>query len=232
MKKPIIAIIPECDNAGSVLVEKEYLSSVEMAGGIPVVLSFYTKYEDLTESIECFDGFLFTGGPDINPLLYGEEPIDKCGDINSARDKFEIGLLPAVIGTGKPVLGICRGIQVINVALGGTLIQDIPTSKAEVGHNQKAIGTVVTHSVEIMKDTLLYDIVKKERIIVNSFHHQACRRLGNRLEENAASLDGIVESVSMINHKFFLGVQWHPEYLYGIDESATKIWNAFVEACN
>jgi len=106
--------------------------------------------------------------------------------------------------TGKPVLGICCGIQVINFALGGTLIQDLPTYKAKFGHNQKAKGTVLTHSVEVIKDTLLYDIVKKNSFTVNSFHHQACKKLGNGLIANALALDGIIEAASLANHRFFL----------------------------
>lgn len=231
MKKPIICIIPECDSKGNIVVKKEYLHSIEMAGGVPAILSFYTDCKDSINFIDCSDGFLLTGGPDVNPLFYEEEPIEECGSINPELDKFEIELLSVIKRTSKPVLGICRGIQVINVALGGTLIQDLPTYKAKFGHNQKAKGTVLTHSVEVIKDTLLYDIVKKNSFTVNSFHHQACKKLGNGLIANALTLDGIIEAASLANHRFFLGVQWHPECLYGIDENATKIWDAFISAC-
>ena len=172
----------------------------------------------------------------MNPLLYGEETSAECGNIQPARDKLELSLLPAILRTQMPVFGICRGIQVMNIALGGTLFQDVDAeyggSKGMgVGHYQKAGDAVQTHSVYVKKDTLLYDIVGKQKFFVNSFHHQAIKVPGEGILTSAAAPDGVIEAVELKNHKFFLGVQWHPEHLYDCDRDMEKLWNAFVESC-
>lgn len=219
--------------SGRIMVTANYFHAVRQAGGIPVLLPLFSECFDIEGILDRFDGFLFPGGPDINPLLFGEETLPECGNIVPERDTLELGLMSGILRSGKPVFGICRGIQVMNVALGGTLFQDIPsqTGEQKVGHYQKAGNAVLTHSVRVEKNTLLYDIVKKERITVNSFHHQSCKILGEGLVLNASAADGIIEAAALKNHRFFLGVQWHPEHLYGLDDAMTKVWDTFVGLC-
>lgn len=234
MGKPVIGVMPQYSaESGRIMVTANYFHAVRQAGGIPVLLPLFSECFDIEGILDRFDGFLFPGGPDINPLLFGEETLPECGNIVSERDTLELGLMSGILRSGKPVFGICRGIQVMNVALGGTLFQDIPsqTGEQKVGHYQKAGNAVLTHSVRVEKNTLLYDIVKKERITVNSFHHQSCKILGEGLVLNASAADGIIEAAALKNHRFFLGVQWHPEHLYGLDDAMTKVWDTFVGLC-
>ena len=235
MGKPVIGVMPQYSGEDNrIMIVPDFFHSVQQAGGVPVLLPLFSPCVEVEEILNRFDGFLFPGGPDINPLLFGEETIAECGNIITERDRFELGLLPKILRSGKPVLGICRGIQVMNVALGGTLIQDIKTQAeraVEIGHYQKAGDTVLTHSVKVEKNTLLYDIVGKERLTVNSFHHQALKVPGEGLTINASAPDGIIEAVSLAQHPFFLGVQWHPEHLYEVDMDAKKLWDAFVGSC-
>lgn len=235
MGKPVIGVMPQYSGENNrIMVVPDFFHSVQFAGGVPVLLPLFSPCGEVEEILDRFDGFLFPGGPDINPLLFGEEAIAECGNIITERDTLELGLLPAILRSGKPVFGICRGIQLMNVALGGTLIQDIKTQvrgAVEIGHYQRAGDAVPTHSVKVEKNTLLFDIVRKERFTVNSFHHQACKALGAGLVVNASAPDGIIEAVSLVGHRFFLGVQWHPEHLYGVDQDAAKLWDAFVGSC-
>ncbi len=234
MGKPVIGVMPQYSaESGRIMVTANYFHAVRQAGGIPVLLPLFSECFDIEGILDRFDGFLFPGGPDINPLLFGEETLPECGNIVPERDTLELGLMSGILRSGKPVFGICRGIQVMNVALGGTLFQDIPsqTGEQKVGHYQKAGNAVLTHSVRLEKNTLLYDIVKKERITVNSFHHQSCKILGEGLVLNASAADGIIEAAALKNHRFFLGVQWHPEHLYGLDDAMTKVWDTFVGLC-
>lgn len=235
MGKPVIGVMPQYSGEDNrIMVVPDFFHSVQCAGGVPVLLPLFSPCGDVEGILDRFDGFLFPGGPDINPLLFGEETTAECGKILAERDAMELGVFPAILRSGKPVLGICRGIQLMNVALGGTLFQDIKAQAkvgVEVGHYQKAGDTVLTHSVTVRKDTLLYDIVGKEKLVVNSFHHQSCKALGAGLTVNASAPDGVIEAISLEKHRFFLGVQWHPEHLYGVDPDSAKLWDAFVGSC-
>lgn len=235
MGKPVIAVMPQYSaQSNHIMIVPDFFDAVARAGGIPVLLPLFSGCGDVAGILERFDGFLYPGGPDLNPLLYGEETLAECGNIITERDTLELGLMPEILRLGKPVFGICRGIQSMNVALGGTLVQDIPAEGrggGKIGHFQKAGYTVRTHSIKVEKNTLLYDIVKKERLTVNSFHHQSCKTLGSGLVLNASAPDGVVEAIALENHRFFLGVQWHPEHLYGICEDMARVWNAFIASC-
>ena len=236
MGKPVIGVMPQYSEKDTrLMIGENFFYAIAKAGGIPVLLPLFSPVEDVKESLDRFDGFLYPGGPDINPLIFGEDAHPQCGNILPARDTLELALFPAISCLGKPVFGICRGIQVMNVALGGTLYQDIATQNAvtqrNIGHYQKAGDAVLTHSVDVEKGKLLYEIVGKERLFVNSFHHQSCKELGAGMAVNATAADGVVEAVALKNHKFFLGVQWHPEHLYEVSEDMAKIWNAFVGSC-
>lgn len=236
-KKPVIGVVPQYDpEQGQIFSSARYFRAVRDAGGVPFLFPLQSGQEDVELLLERTDGVLFTGGPDVNPLLFGEEIIPGCGNILPERDSFELALLPAVMERDLPVLGICRGIQTLNIGLGGDIYQDIVSQyHAEgvplVGHSQKAAGAVMTHSVYVEKGTLLYDIVNKDRIAVNSFHHQSVRRLAPGIVMAGKSADGLTEAVSRPVSKFFLGVQWHPEHLYTESEDAKKIFEAFVQSC-
>ena len=182
MSKPVIGVMPQCDaKSGRIVISPDYFRAVREAGGLPLLLPLEIDPRDAEEILERFDGFLYPGGPDINPLLFGEEALPECGNIIPERDRLELSLLPAIIRRRRPVFGVCRGIQSMNVALGGTLYQDISVQLEggrRIGHYQRAGDTVLTHRVAVERGTLLYDIVKKDTLEVNTFHHQACRRLG------------------------------------------------------
>ncbi|MBQ9118597.1 MAG: gamma-glutamyl-gamma-aminobutyrate hydrolase family protein [Lachnospiraceae bacterium] len=228
MGRPVIGVLPQYDAIQSrIMIVADYFRAISAAGGVPVLLPLESEPQDLLPMLDLFDGFLYPGGPDINPLRYGEDAAVGCGMIVPERDRLELGLLAELRMTGKPVLGICRGIQVMNVAFGGTLVQDI---SSDLAHYQKAGDEVQTQRVQVKRHTLLHDIVKRDTLLVNSFHHQACARLGSELVQNAVAADGTIEAIALEGHQFFLGVQWHPEHLFWQDEATARLWRAFVSA--
>lgn len=235
MEKPIIAVTPLYDDAlNSIWMLPMYLDGIYAAGGIPVILPLEIDKKDIASITAKFDGFLFTGGQDIEPKLYGEEKQDFCSEVNEARDALEFDIFEEVLRQGKPVLGICRGMQLINAALGGTLYQDLEMmhkSETYVLHKQQAPYHVPCHTVQVLQGTLLHSIVKTEELQVNSLHHQAVKKLSPKLEACAISKDGIVEAVFMKDKKFVLAVQWHPEFLFKKDYYSRNIFGAFVENC-
>ena len=198
------------------------------------MLPLHTDKESLQEVVNVCDGFLFTGGPDISPFLFQEEALAGCGVIVPERDQMEETLFSIIIDTNKPVLGICRGLQVLNVFLGGTLYQDIPsqfTAPVQLAHSQTSGNSVLTHSVMIEEGSLLHHIVSKECIQVNSFHHQAIKDLAPGFLVAGRSKDSLIEAAYLPNKKFFLGVQWHPEHLVRTNADAMNLFNAFIQAC-
>lgn len=236
MKKPIIGITPQYDyERDRVWIGPNYMNAVRAAGGVPILLPLHVKKEELTIAAEMCDGFLFSGGPDISPFRFGEETIQECGVVIPERDQMEENLFSIAMESDKPILGICRGIQVLNVFLGGTIYQDITAqfkSTIQLAHSQKSGNAVLSHSVIIEKDTLLSNIISKEYIQVNSFHHQAIKDMAPSLEVAAISPDSLIEAVYHPDKSFFLGVQWHPEHLYKTNEDAQKLFKAFVNACS
>ena len=174
--------------------------------------------------LEC-DGLLMPGGVDIEPARYGQKTDEKCGKIDLARDAMEWWILEAFLPTGKPVLGICRGIQTLNVFLGGTLHQHID------GHSDFKSRSKGFHKVNIIPGSRLREIVNAETLTVNSLHHQVVDSLGKGLEVCAVSEDGFVEAVVHRSHPFCLGVQWHPEHMSRTNKRQQKIFDTFVNAC-
>lgn len=225
MKKIIIALSSTPIEDGYVKVTEAYLDAIYCAGAIPMLLSPRVDDEYLQNVCETVDGFLFCGGDDIDPKYYGEEKSLLIGNICSNRDEFEYALFNAAYKTGKPILGICRGLQVINVFLGGSLHQHIN------GHRQKEARDVFTHSVKLCEGEMLQKMLVEEKIKVNSFHHQIIDRLAKTLACDAVSDEGYIEAAHCPTHKFLLGVQWHPECYFTKSENSSKIFKAFVEAC-
>ena len=178
------------------------------------------------EALTC-DGLLLPGGGDMDPKFYGQERILACGEPNLLRDAAEPPLLRAFLAADKPVLAICRGIQVMNVVLGGDLYQDIKPF-AHVPHNDHW-GKV--HTVTVRRGTLLSRILGQDTVLVNSQHHQAVDHIAPGLTLAALSEDGIVEAIEKPDARFCLGVQWHPEWLSEMDPAMQGLFDAFVHAC-
>lgn len=234
MKQPIIGVTPHWDSENNrICIASNYMNSIQMAGGVPILLPLDTDKSSLLRVASICDGFLFTGGPDISPFRFGEETIAQCGEVLPKRDEMEELLFQVAITTDKPILGICRGIQVLNVFLGGTLYQDISTqfpSSMALSHSQKSARNVESHSITIERDSLLFHILQKDYIKVNSFHHQSIKDVSTHLKVAGTSLDSMVEAVYLPGHKFFLAVQWHPEHLVYDNEDALLLFKAFVNA--
>ena len=191
-----------------------YTKAVQDAGGIPVMIPNGLKEEELIELEQRLDGFLFSGGVDVDPLHYGMEADETLGTVTPERDETELILLRFLLDhSDKPILGICRGIQIINVAMGGTLIMDLPTAGKDNHFLTDQPRKKFTHEIVIENDTRLSSVMKKENR-VNSFHHQAVGRLAEGLKITARSAkDQVIEAVESANEKWILAVQWHPEEL-------------------
>ena len=233
MKKPIIALTPLWDkNMDSYWMLPCYMDLIIKSGGVPVMLAFSDDEKSVKEITDRFDGFLFCGGDDIAPSYYNQEKLLQCGEPCVMRDSLEFALFNEVIKTDKPVLGICRGMQFLNVALGGTLYQDLPTQReSKTNHKQPKPTDALTHGVMVTKDTPLYDIVGTESLMVNTLHHQAVDKLADGLKVCATAEDGLVEAFYAPEKAFLMGVQWHPEMLFVHAPNNLKIGKAFVEAC-
>lgn len=222
MKRPLIAIMPS-RYGGSFGVGKGYLDAIFDAGGLGVILPYTDDDRRIAELALLFDGFLFAGGGDVDPGYYGEHVSSDGLEIDNERDLFEYKMFHEIFPMRKPILGICRGIQVLNVFLGGSLYQHIE------GHMQKK-REEREQSVTISPDGLLYSIVGTEKIKTNSFHHQSIKTLGEHLFCNAVSSDGCVEAIHHTGHRFFLGLQWHPELYYKKDPAMRRVFEEFVRA--
>lgn len=237
--QPLIGITSDYHKGGDIFkgpayfIGENYISAVREAGGIPMVLP-YSSDRKLVESLaERIDGILITGGNfDINPVFYGEDPIDEIGELNNKRTTFEMEIARIALGRDMSVLGICGGEQLLNVAGGGSLYQDI---KAQVrgasSHQQKMSKSETHHSVIIETDTKLHSILECETIEVNSTHHQSIRKIGKGFILNAKAPDGIVEGIESDSHRFVLGVQWHPEFLCQKEKRFKRLFKAFVKSC-
>ena len=230
-KSPLIGVTPLRDAARqSVWMLPDYLDGIKAAGGLPVVLPLDVSEADVDQIVETCDGFLFTGGQDVSPSLYGME--DATGTIVSSpeRDQLEALLLSKALEADKPILGICRGLQFINAFLGGTLWQDLPSQHpSEIVHRQGKPYGVPTHQVKLSGD--LQTLLGKDILEVNTLHHQAVKDLGNGLIPMAVAPDGLIEAVQMTGNRFVWAVQWHPEYLFRTDKDSLVIFSYFVEHC-
>jgi len=210
-----------------------YIRAVQAAGGIPVLLTPHFTPEVQAALWSRLDGLVLTGGGDIDPARFGEARHPAVDEVSPARDDLEIWLTHQALVDGVPLFAICRGIQVLNVALGGTLVQDIPGELPDaLVHSQKAPRHEATHAVKVMGEgTRLGRALGTLEVNVNSMHHQAIKRLGDGLREVAWAPDGIVEGVEMPgDDRFVLGVQWHPEELVGHDPAARNLFAAIVDA--
>ncbi len=235
--KPIIGISGSIlTNVGSnfngyirAYVNQDYVDSVLQAGGVPLILPMNDQTETANEMLKLCDGIILSGGHDVDPNLYGEEPLQKLGEICPKRDAFDIALYNSAIEQKKPILGICRGYQIINVINGGTLHQDLSYADGVwIRHDQDDGPTVLTHSLNVENDEFLN--VGVERFRVNSFHHQILKDVAPGFNVVATSDDGVVEALQKIDDDIFIfAVQWHPEMLHKIDENSKRIFANFVD---
>ncbi len=254
--KPIIGVMPLWDDEKeSLWMLPGYLDGITQEGGLPVIFPFAEEEVDLKQLIEKCDGFLFTGGHDVLPSLYGETPIEELLERDlleccEKRDRMELIVLREAMKDWKPILGICRGLQFINAALGGSLYQDLLLQhSSDVNHHQPAPYNVPSHPVELVKGTPLYECLfegigeqpvglqndqqasqQNGTLEVNSCHHQAIKELAPGLEKMAVSEDDLVEAFYLPDYPFLWAVQWHPEFCAYSDENSKKIFHAFVNS--
>ncbi len=230
--KPIIGILAETDNEQVTKLKPGYTEAIQKSGGIPVILPYVKGEETLDSFLNLCDGFLFTGGCDIEPMHYGEKNRGMCGKIEPYRDEFELKFFKKAITTKKPILAICRGAQLVNVALGGTLYQDIPSEvQTEILHRQNEPKAATFHSVKLLQNAPLFNLIGEPTMTVNSIHHQAIKRLADGLTVMAVADDGIIEAVCLSGEQYLRGFQWHPERLYDSDAFNRRIFDDFIEAC-
>ena len=235
MKRPLIGVTSGLTDAEEYMtIYRRCMDGLIEAGALPVLLPITDDPAALGGYVEALDGFLFSGGVDVDPLRFGQQQRSCCGSISPLRDANELALARLLAARAdKPVLGICRGFQVLNVALGGTLYQDIPADLGDraFNHRQKQPETYVAHSVSIQPGTVLHRILGQEQLMVNSLHHQAVDRLGKDFLQNAAAPDGVIEGAELAGHPFFVGVQWHPERLWWKEPLHMALFRALVAAC-
>lgn len=231
--RPRIGVLPLYNSEKQTLwINPLYFGGVEQAGGLPVLLSLTEDRALWEEYCQSFDGFVFTGGQDVDPALYGQEKIPQCDYQAPLRDNQEFFMVRRLRELDKPVLGICRGIQVINAALGGTLYQDLPAQcPSPVVHRQDKPYDIPHHQVVITPGSLLHEVTGQTHLSVNSMHHQAVWEVAPGFAATAAAEDGIIEAIEDRSARFFLGVQWHPEHMWRDYASGRAIWSAFVNAC-
>lgn len=238
MKKPLIGLTPNHDPAtGDISIRPTFLRALKAVGAIPVLLPLEFPTEDMMQLVDTLDGFIFTGGPDVHPFYFGEDTHDCCGKISPARDSMELGLLPLVMKAGKPILGVCRGMQLINIGLGGTIYQDIKSqfpNDSSIAHSQPFSYDIPAHAVDIQPGTILSAItglLDGGSLKVNSMHHQAVKTAAPGLTISAYAGDGLIEAIECPEYPYLIGVQWHPEYLWEQDPASLRLFQSFVDAC-
>jgi putative glutamine amidotransferase len=217
---------------GTVAAKEAYLAAVLAAGGLPVVLAPVETREEIEAILDAVDGLLFTGGQDIDPARFGQPLLNQTVKTEPDRDAFELPLIREAIARDLPLLAVCRGCQVLNVALGGTLWQDLPAQRPQgLPHRQEGPRSAVTHAVRIEPESLLARVVGDERtLLTNTFHHQAARDVAPGLAVSATAPDGTVEALEAPRNRFVLGVQWHPEDLVPARAAHRRLFRALVDA--
>lgn len=211
-------------------VNDDYIKSVINSGGIPLILPFNENVEATVEMVKVVDAVILSGGHDVDPIHYGEEPLLKLGLTSPERDEFDMALYKEAIRLKKPVMGICRGFQIINVINGGSLYQDLSYANfVKINHDQRDGSNRLTHSINV-EDGMFLKNVKDNKYRVNSFHHQILKDVAKDFVVSGKSEDGVVEAIQKINDdEFVIGFQWHPEMLSEYDENAKYIFDEFIK---
>ncbi|MFZ5649639.1 MAG: gamma-glutamyl-gamma-aminobutyrate hydrolase family protein [Bacillota bacterium] len=215
--KPFIGITCAWDEEkGRYFLAEAYVRAVEAGGGIPLPLAYTPDDYSVKRLTGIIGGLVLSGGTDVDPVFFGEDPIPGGGELCPHRDQFELSATRAALASGMPVLGICRGMQVLNIAAGGDIYQDIASQAGGGGvkHCQQAPRWHPTHDIVIREGTVLASILGAGRVRVNSFHHQAVRNVAPGFTVSAGSADGVAEAIEAPDHLFTVGVQCHPEAMW------------------
>jgi putative glutamine amidotransferase len=212
---------------------ESYIRAVQAAGGLPVIISAVLKEDELHELFRRLDGLLFSGGGDIDPSIFGQARHPATRGVSEERDRAESALIRWALAEDKPMLAICRGIQVMNVATGGTLVQDIPAQISDAAAHSFSDDTPrdhIAHKVAVEADSHLAHILGKITVATNSWHHQSCQAPGQGIVYTAWAPDGVVEGAEAPGHRFAIGVQWHPEEMFHTRTDMLALFRALVEA--
>ena len=225
---PLIGITPTGSRMSSI--SRAYVDAVTRAGGVPVIIVADTSAQYLHDVVSRLDGVLLTGGEDIAPSYFGEVPIEQLGEVDSVRDVVELSVTRLAANRNLPILGICRGVQVLNVAFGGTLYQDLPAQfGGDVTHHRLSSGERAVHSVALTKGSVLHTLLGVDSLEVNSSHHQAVKDVAKGAKVSAMSPDGVVEAIDFYPIRRIMGVQWHPEGFRGKNAYMNKIFSHFID---
>ena len=240
-RAPLIGITAdtsvEDDSASSqepmLFLPHRYCTAIEAGGGLPIVIPQPTSRAKIRLMVERLDGLVVSGGNfDIDPRYYGEQPMKALGHIRADRTMFELQSIELALKRDMPILGICGGAQAINVALGGSLYQDIASQIPHAAeHEQAARKKIGGHRIAVRGGTLLHRIFQRRDLEVNTTHHQAIKEPGKNLIINATAEDGLIEGIESTNHSFVMGVQWHPEVLAPKKRLQRNLFAAFISFC-
>lgn len=231
--KPIIGISPLYDvEKRGLWMRPGYLDVLYACGAIPLVLPFGSDAVDVEQILSICDGLLLTGGPDVSPERYGQTANETCDETQPFRDELEYQLMEKALDEDMPIFGVCRGEQILNVYLGGTLYQDLATElPGSLNHAMKPPYETPCHKVLLDEGEPLAVLLGESELPVNSIHHQAIKKLAAELCPLAHAMDGVVEGVWMPGKRFVWGVQWHPEWIWDVDARQQRIVQRFVDAC-
>lgn len=244
VKRPVILVAPRWEAAsveGSETIAPQeaiadcFVDAILAAGGLPLMMALTSDEGVITDYVALADGVAVPGGPDVSPALWGDERPYDAAPLCPQRDAFEVPLLRAVLEANKPLLTTCRGTQLLNVVLGGTLCMDVPSLGAREGMVQwrhEGILNGVSHPVEVEEGSLLSRALGGETLVqANSAHHCCVERLGERVRLVARATDGVPEAIEVEGQRFCVGVQWHPEYTWRTVGTDLTLWRSFVDAC-
>lgn len=231
-RKPLIGVAPGYDGADKSTVGRNYTEAIVRAGGIPLILPQAGTDEVAEEIVSRLDGILLTGGVDLDPSFYGESVLNESVSIDAHRDEMDMRYVRVALKRRIPILAICRGEQIVNVALGGSLYQDLPSQKpGPIAHRQGGDLVRPSHRIIVSEGSMLHRIMKKDTLMVNSSHHQAVKVPSDKIKVTALAEDGVVEAYEgNIKGQWLLAVQFHPEALVKADDSWLPLFEAFVKA--
>ncbi|MEL7623072.1 MAG: gamma-glutamyl-gamma-aminobutyrate hydrolase family protein [Clostridiales bacterium] len=235
MMKPVIGVVPSLqllDARYSYTMRPNNAEAISDHGGLPLLLPYTEDESALSQILSLVDGIYFTGGCDILPSYFGEEPIQTLGSLCPPRDAFEIALYRLASAADMPMFGVCRGMQIMNIAAGGSIYQDLYAQLPKAGcHSQKDLpGEFAFHSIGLSPGCKMAQLLGAEKLAVNSFHHESVKDTAPGYRISAAAPDGVIEGMESQTLTYSLAVQWHPEYMYGKSPLFGRLYSSFVEA--